>query len=82
MDGIGYSEIDSSLIARLGYDLTIMQNGSLIFLGVYFKPHLFSKWISRLNKYGLFDNLDDCANYFDDYLKAAMLGEVEDHLVV
>jgi len=81
MEKIGFTKIDSNLITWLGYDLTILQGGSLVFMGIFFKPHLFEKWIDRINDNGLLDSLEDCADYFIDYLKAAKNGDVEDYLV-
>ena len=81
MDARGFSKIEAKHVIWLGYDLTILQGGSLILGGIYFKPALFSKWIERLNRNGLFDSLDDCSEYFNDYLEMAGAGEVEDHLV-
>lgn len=81
MEVKGHSIIDSKMIEWLGYDLTILQGGSLILGGVFFKPHLFAGWTDRLNVNGLFDSLDDCSEYFSDYSKMAEAGEVEDYMV-
>lgn len=67
-------------IEWIGYDIISFGCGSLISMGLFFKPHLFQNWISIINKHGLFENKEYLDGYLNSYCIAAKKGEVEDYI--
>jgi len=66
-------------IEWLGFDVISYGNGSLILDGILFKNQYFEKWIPSLNRFGLFnsiENIDEFISYYIDLSKRNIVEEL------